>query len=698
MYIYCQKTGKYEYVVLKQSIYIGGKTVTKIIKKFGRRDRLEAEDPDAVSKLKAMYDGKELKSEAEAELMMKDALEHISKKDELLRKSSEPVGMNLLNYGMYPLLTVWDDDLKLTEHINYLIRQYTKIKFDAARYLTYLCLRKVIDPSSVYAAFGTCGNYLGDWLHDCKLDELYRSYEFLAEYKDAIMKHVNQRLDKLIRNDKQPTMIFYDVTNVYFETELTDDERCRVRPHSLAAIIDILHEAVQAKQISFDTARPYLEEISDILKECPDIDEAMEDRFCADMQKLIQLLPEKDYAQRLKEALFLRTRGKCKSHRFDLPLVSIALVIDEYGFPIDFQVFPGCSSEFRTMEPAIKSMREKYHIKETIVSADRGLNSADNLQMLLKSNLGFLVAQKVTDLEKRYQEQLLNPEGYSEFYSDSGELVWKYKAIDNYQRKDKTGSTLECTIIFTYSKARYDRDIAILERDLERAQRAVSTHAEIAKNQRAWNSLVVSSGKKTAQRLNSDAIEKRRSLCGYAAILYHASPDSQKQLTSKEVATSYRKLEKIEESFRLMKSNFDLRPVYVSMEERIKGHCTLCVLALLIQRMLETRLERQNIHLTPDEIQTALKGAYVFPVRNGSEISYIHTPKEGQLKIDAHDKAVGYADLKKFIQDRKDSHIGSIMKACDLTPLSCASSRTTLCHNLGRRYATDEEVIGLYYR
>lgn len=66
--------------------------------------------------------------------------------------------------------------------------------------------------------------------------------------------------------------------------------------------------------------------------------------------------------------------------------------------------------------------------------------------------------------------------------------------------------------------------------------------------------------------------------------------------------------------------------------------------------------------------------------------------------IDAHDKAVGYADLKKFIQDRKESHIGSIMKACDLTPLSSASSRTTLCHNLGRRYATDEEVIGLYYR
>ena len=199
------------------------------------------------------------------------------------------------------------------------------------------------------------------------------------------------------------------------------------------------------------------------------------------------------------------------------------------GYPIDFQVYSGCSAETKTMPASIRKMQDKYKVEDTIVVADRGLNSVDNLQMLLDENLGFLVAQKVTVLDKDTTAFILDAQGYTEFKDDkTQDVLWKYKTLENYRRTGKGGKSVECSLILTWSTTRAARDLKQLELDIEKAKKAVSQKDEISISHSSWRSLVVASGKKTATGMNNTAIEKRRSLCGYAAVVYHNKPGSKK--------------------------------------------------------------------------------------------------------------------------------------------------------------------------
>ena len=110
---------------------------------------------------------------------------------------------------------------------------------------------------------------------------------------------------------------------------------------------------------------------------------------------------------------------KVKEHRSDLPLVSIALVIDEFGFPLDYEIYSGCSSEFNTMKQSIDNLKNRYGIKDAVIVADRGLNSVANLKMLQDMKFGFLVAQKISNLSSEYRKYLKSPEGMtSEDYDE----------------------------------------------------------------------------------------------------------------------------------------------------------------------------------------------------------------------------------------------------------------------------------------
>ena len=91
------------------------------------------------------------------------------------------------------------------------------------------------------------------------------------------------------------------------------------------------------------------------------------------------------------------------------------MIVDENGIPVDFEVYSGCKSEYRGMPSKIKNMKEKYGINDVIVVADRGINSVDNLKMLLDQGYGFIVAQKVTNLGEKICEKIFDDEGYTTY-------------------------------------------------------------------------------------------------------------------------------------------------------------------------------------------------------------------------------------------------------------------------------------------
>ena len=213
-------------------------------------------------------------------------------------------------------------------------------------------------------------------------------------------------------------------------------------------------------------------------------------------------------------------RGLSKEHRFDLPLISIALVIDELGFPVDYEIYAGCSSEFTTMKQSIEKIKEKYHIEDTVLVADRGLNSAVNLQMLLEHGYGFLVAQKISNLPKEIRQQMLNQDGYQTLENCQFEN-YRYKVIENFIKEDnKKTVKVPCTLVVNFSKERQERDLLILEKDRQEALKAVENNQRIYSKKKSWQQMVQikdSSGSK-AVSFNQELYEKRKAECGYAAL------------------------------------------------------------------------------------------------------------------------------------------------------------------------------------
>lgn len=662
-----------QYVYLKESYRTpAGLNKMRTIKSFGRLDLLLKEDPQALDKLKAKYNKTAAESKARQETLLNAALESLA-------VTKEAVALNPVGYGMQILLRVWEDELKFDYKLGYL-KSGTKVEFDIASYIAFLCFSKVLDPASIFSSFSSALEHAGDFLRDCTLDELYRTYDYLAEWKDSILEHCNKQLDKLLRNHAKPRLVFYDVTNVYFETTLSDEEKGNVRDTFKDELVKTLTQALaKGRDEIFDAAI---------------CDEDSDELIGINLNKL-----PADLRQQLKEAAFLRMRGPSKEHRTDLPLVSIALVIDEWGMPLDFELYSGCSSEYKTMEHSITSMQQKYQVDETIVVADRGLNSVNNLNMLLDKHLGFIVAQKVSTLDKSVQETVFSKDNWIVPAAQaSDEPDFRYKVINHY-KKTNGKSTVDCTLVVTFNRKRYERDLAALNLDRETAQRAIAGHAEIGGSRRAWSTLVNRDSKTPkAKSFNQKAYERRLQQCGYAALVYSAARDSSKVLTETEIINSYRQLERIEENFRLMKHSLSLRPMYVRTEKHISGHILLCVLSLLLIRLMQEKLRANGTPLSAEAISAALRNARIQPLCTANKESgllYINSSGRGKVSLDLENfgsKALNYEDLIRHTTEAK-SDLNKIMEACNLTPLPSIFDRVTFGKSLRHRIVSDEDIV-----
>ena len=249
----------------------------------------------------------------------------------------------------------------------------------------------------------------------------------------------------------------------------------------------------------------------------------------------------------------LRMHGPSKEKRFDLPLVSIALVVDEHAIPIDFKVFSGNKAETSTMKEMVEELKKKHQIRNAILVADSALNGTKNLSMLLEEGLGFSVAKSSLSFTEKIRENELNLNDFQTIKDESGNDTGKlYKIVDyhnvKYDPSELTEDgkskkyTIDCKMMITFSKSRYERDIAVLEENIKRARQAIETQEVISINSNGWKQLILlekdesqdgessSEGDKKNKKkeksqfavsLNKDAIEKRRKCAGFAGILFH---------------------------------------------------------------------------------------------------------------------------------------------------------------------------------
>ena len=395
--------------------------------------------------------------------------------------------------------------------------------------LFYLVSRRLSSPSSVLGSFRSQAEYAG--CRETTLDVLYSVLRELDAEKDALIDHLCSFFAKKTKRDTDH--VCYDVTNYYFEST---------------------------------------------------------------------------------DAGELRLFGFSKEHKNNEVIVVMGLLIDSNGIPISFQLFPGNTSDQETLCDSVRDLKKRYGFKEITVVADRGMNSNDNLVCLSGEGHHFVISYTLKKAKAEFREMCIGatPEWERMEFGADGELSYASKVLDTTcsariemsegeraiakEERKKNGKRGACPkyrtvdipakVHVTYSRKRAEKDrsdrLWALEKLAKRIEKdQISSSMRYGCNQY----LDVDIDGKNA-KLDLGKIAEAERYDGYYAVV-----TDREELLTDEVMRIYRDQWKIEESFRILKTDLVARPVFVWSDESIRGHFTLCYLCLSIIRYLQYFLQ-----------------------------------------------------------------------------------------------------------
>lgn len=297
----------------------------------------------------------------------------------------------------------------------------------------------------------------------------------------------------------------------------------------------------------------------------------------------------------------LRDFGFSKNGKFNEVQVVLGMLIDQTGRPVGYELFPGHTFDGHTLEAVLDNLERRLGIQRVIIVADRGINSKLNLKRIRDKGYHYIIASRLKGMPKNHLKQVLSESGFYTITDSEGNL-FRYKSLA-YLNRFKADRVYELPeqLIITYCAKRAKKDRIDRQRLIRKAKLLLENKGKIK-----------SSGKRGGKRylketvdvdwvLDEEAISKDELFDGYYAL-----QTSAENLSPREVLNIYSDLWKIEESFRVMKSTLEVRPVFHWTESRIKGHFVLCFLAFLLERTLEFRLSEAGLDSSPEQIREAL--------------------------------------------------------------------------------------------
>lgn len=299
----------------------------------------------------------------------------------------------------------------------------------------------------------------------------------------------------------------------------------------------------------------------------------------------------------------LRQRGVSKEHRTN-PIIQFGLFMDENCLPVCISIFPGNTSDSLTFQPTMNKIKENYSLKKIIAVADKGMNSSKNIDYLVNNGNGFVFSQTLKGKKgKRYHDIMFDENGYT--YNSS--KTFKYKTfIEDYDAVDKEGNKIKrqrkVLIYWKYE----DAIMAARKRDdkLNKALKSLGNNAFTIKHayDEYIKSLYTTDNGEVADNVSrfvdyQKAIEDAK-FDGYFAIV-----TSELDYDYSKILDTYSGLWRIEESFRITKSQFEARPIFVRTQKHIEGHFLICFVSLLLIRMLQLKM---NYSLSAERIIEAL--------------------------------------------------------------------------------------------
>ena len=367
----------------------------------------------------------------------------------------------------------------------------------------------------------------------------------------------------------------------------------------------------------------------------------------------------------------IRKYGISKEHKPN-PIVGMGLFMDGDGLPLSCNIYPGNMNEQKTLIPEETKIVDNFKMDSTkiILCTDAGLASDEIKKFNVKDNRGFVITQSLKKLKDEYKQQVFNKSGWR--IANDLRNVYNLDAIENDEDlKEKYYDTLFYKIIETETKSvkqdlivtfcfrYYDYNRNIRNNQIERAKKSIETNnvTRKGKNQNDYRRLINSINstdngeiaENKSYTINQELIEEEEKYDGYYALTTNLIGDIS------EIFKIVKGRWEIEESFRIMKSDFLARPVNLSREDRIKAHFITCFISLFIYRLLEKKLDNKY---TSSQILETLRNMNVFESKGDGYIpTYIRTDLTDEL----HEKfnfrtdyeINTYKDFKKILEQIK---------------------------------------------
>lgn len=375
-----------------------------------------------------------------------------------------------------------------------------------------------------------------------------------------------------------------------------------------------------------------------------------------------------NYFFEIEEEEGLKQYGFGKDHKPN-PIVGMGLFMDGDGIPLAFSIHSGNTNEQTTLKPLEEKIFEDFKLSKFVVCTDAGLSSVQNRKFNDKKGRAFITTQSVKKLKKHLKQWALDPTGWQvpgkndtfdiSLLDKDEETYEKYKSITFYKERWIKEDGLEQKLIITFSLKYRDYQRKIRNKQVDRAVKLIDTRqSDIKKkNQNDFRRFISSTSitkdgeiaDKAVYTIDGDTISKEEMYDGFYAVCTNLDEDA-----SVITKINHRRWE-IEECFRIMKSEFKARPVYLSRDDRIKAHFTTCFLALVLYRYLEKYLDEK---FTCNKIIKELR-----------DMNFYHIPAEGYIPTytrtdfsDALHEAFGFRtdyqivssrQMKKYFKDTK---------------------------------------------
>lgn len=468
----------------------------------------------------------------ELEKIYEDPISHFQKRVELLNQQKKEkqapinftfydsdrlcIGDNLRKNFGYAAFSKIYHELKLDTFFNNRQR-HTKESYDANTIMKMLVYSRLLAPASKKASYDNRDQFFEKT--DYSLDDVYRCLTFLNKHKENLQVWINDRIKEQYGRDT--SLIYYDVTNYYFETD----------------------------------------EQTDLLR-----------------------------------------KGVSKEHRPN-PIVQMGLFMDNNAIPITYELFAGNTNDCLTYRPNFGRIKKQFNLGRVISVADKGMTTGDNIWYTINTPTkdGYVFSMSIRGADKSIKEYVLDEKGYEwlgEEYKRKSRLCPRTILVTANNGKKIKKQVDEKQVVFWSKKyatrAKAEREAALAKaRDLAKHPgnytRATSYGAakyvkKVEYDKETGEILTASS----ILDINEDLIREEEALDGYYMLL-----TSEMDTPDDKIIDMYRGLWKIEESFKITKSELEARPVYVWTNEHIEAHFLTCFVALTLSRILEMKLEHK---------------------------------------------------------------------------------------------------------